>query len=212
MNKLTLAALMLLVWIAMPLQAQEADAAAAVAEKAAVCAACHGGDGKALQPTYPNLAGQHPGYLAKQLTNYRDGERVNALMSGQAAGLSDEDIQGLALHYSKLPKIEGVASEDNLELGESIYRGGISSAGVPSCTGCHGPGGLGNPAALYPMLSGQPAGYTGDQLRYFRSGERANDSNEMMRGVAHRLTDTEIEAVANYIAGLHVANSIADAR
>lgn len=207
MNKLALSALLMCSWFVTPLHAQDTDdeatASAGGAEKAAVCAACHGGDGKALQPNYPNLAGQHPSYLAKQLADYRDGERVNALMSGQAAALTDEDITALADHYGDMPKIEGAASEENLELGESIYRGGITSAGVPSCIGCHGPAGLGNPAAVYPLLSGQMAAYTADQLRYFRSGERANDPNAMMRSISHRLTDTEIEAVSNYIAGLH---------
>ena len=186
--------------------------AAAGAEKSAVCAACHGGDGKALQPNYPNLGGQHPSYLAKQLTEYRDGERVNALMSGQAANLSDQDILDLAAHYGQLPKIEGVAAEENLALGERIYRGGISAAGVPACIGCHGPAGLGNPAAVYPMLSGQQVGYTAEQLRYFRSGERANDPNAMMRSIAHRLTDAEIDAVSNYIAGLHSGETISSTR
>jgi len=215
MNKLALSTLLLCAWFVSPLHAQDTDveetAGADAAAKAAVCAACHGADGKALQPNYPNLAGQHPSYLAKQLMNYRDGERVNALMSGQAAALTDEDIAALADYYGSMSKIEGAASEENLELGESIYRGGITSAGVPSCIGCHGPAGLGNPAAVYPILSGQMAAYTADQLRYFRSGERANDPNEMMRSISHRLTDVEIEAVSNYIAGLHPTGAGADA-
>jgi len=171
--------------------------------KAAVCAACHGADGKALQPTYPNLAGQHASYLAKQLTNYRDGGRVNALMSGQAANLSDQDILDLAAYYSAMPAIDGVATEENLTLGESIYRGGITAQGIASCMGCHGPQGLGNPAAVVPALHGQSADYTAEQLRLWRAGERSNDPNNVMGALAHRLTDTEIEAVANYIEGLH---------
>lgn len=191
------------VWIAGPAQAQ-GDAAAGQA-KSAVCAACHGADGKAIQPSYPNLAGQHASYIAKQLTDYRDGNRVNALMSGQAANLSDQDILDLSEYYAQMPKIEGVATEDNLTLGMNIYRGGITAAGVAACAACHGPAGMGNPTAVWPTLSGQNAQYTADQLRYFRSGERANDSNAMMRGVSKRMTDEEIDAVANYIAGLHLA-------
>lgn len=188
-------------WLAGPAYA-EGDAAAGQA-KSAVCAACHGADGKAIQPAYPNLAGQHASYIAKQLTQYRDGGRVNALMTGQAANLSDQDILDLSAYYAQMPKIEGAAAEENLTLGMNIYRGGITAAGVASCSACHGPTGMGNPAAVWPMLSGQNAQYTADQLRYFRSGERANDPNAMMRNVAKRMTDEEIDAVANYIAGLH---------
>lgn len=183
--------------------AQATGDAAAGQGKSAVCAACHGADGKAIQPSYPNLAGQHASYIAKQLTEYRDGGRVNALMSGQATNLSDQDILDLAAYYSEMPSIPGVAAEENLTLGMNIYRGGITSAGVASCAACHGPAGMGNPAAVWPAVSGQNAQYTADQLRYFRSGERANDPNGVMRGVSKRMTDQEIDAVANYIAGLH---------
>lgn len=201
MNKLALAAVLLGSWLSSPAFAQ-GDAAAGEA-KAAVCAACHGADGKAIQPSYPNLAGQHPEYLAKQLKDYRDGNRVNALMSGQATNLTDEDIQDLAAYFGAMPKIENVAADENLTLGTNIYRGGITSAEVAACIACHGPAGEGNPAAAWPIVSGQNAQYTADQLRYFRSGERANDPASMMRGVAKRMTDEEIEAVANYVAGLH---------
>lgn len=185
--------------------AQAEGDAAAGQSKSAVCAACHGADGKAIQPAYPNLAGQHASYIAKQLTEYRDGGRVNALMSGQATNLSDQDILDLAAYYADMPGIPGVASEENLTLGMNIYRGGITAAGVASCSACHGPAGMGNPAAVWPAVTGQNAQYTADQLRYFRSGERANDPNAVMRGVSKRMTDEEIDAVANYIAGLHSA-------
>ena len=177
--------------------------ATAGAAKAAVCAGCHGMDGKALQPQYPNIAGQHSSYIAKQLTNYREGERVNALMNGIAATLTDEDILNLAAYYNAQTKIEGVAAEENLTLGESIYRGGITSQGIAACIGCHTPQGLGNPASVVPVLSGQNAQYTADQLRYFRDGTRANDPNRVMRALSHRLVDEEIDAVANYVSGLH---------
>lgn len=199
-----LAAVVAVTWFAGPVSA-EGDPAAGQ-EKSVVCAACHGADGKAIQPAYPNLAGQHASYLAKQLTEYRDGARVNALMTGQAAGLTDQDILDLAAYYSEMQKIEGVSTEDNLTLGMNIYRGGITAANVAACSACHGADGMGNPTAAWPVVSGQNAQYTADQLRYFRSGERANDSNAMMRGVAKRMTDEEIDAVSNYIAGLHKAS------
>lgn len=185
-----------------PEKAPVGDATAG-AEKAAVCAGCHGLDGKALQPAYPNIGAQHASYIAKQLTEYRDGDRVNQIMNGIAAALSDEDILNLAAHYAAQPKVDGVAEEETLELGESIYRGGITAQGIAACIGCHHPEGLGNPASVVPVLSGQNPQYTADQLRYFRDGTRANDPNRVMRSLSHRLVDAEIDAVANYIAGLH---------
>jgi len=170
--------------------------------KSVVCAACHGADGKAINPEYPNLAGQHAGYIAKQLTDYRDGDRANQLMSPMAAALSDQDILDLAAFFSEMTPIAGAAEDDNLELGANIYRGGITEPKIASCTGCHSPSGKGNPAANFPMLSGQNKAYLALQLKLFRSGERANDPNQMMRTLAHRLSDTEIDAVANYAAGL----------
>jgi len=201
MNKWALTAALIAACFVSPVHS--AGDAAAGQSKAAVCAACHGGDGRAIQAAYPNLAGQHASYIAKQLTDYRDGNRVNVLMSGQAANLSDQDIEDLAAYYSAMEKIQGVALEENLVEGMNIYRGGITSAGVAACSACHGPAGDGNSPAGWPMVSGQNAEYTADQLRYFRSGERANDPAAMMRGVAKRMTDAEITAVSNYIAGLH---------
>lgn len=208
MNKRTLAAtgvVLLCSWLTIPAHASDAAVgdASAGQVKSAVCGACHGADGKAIQPTYPNLAGQHASYLTKQLTEFRDGDRVNALMSGQATNLSDQDILDLAAYFSEMTPIDGVAQEENLTLGESIYRGGITAAGIAACAGCHGPAGLGNPAANYPALSGQNTAYIADQLRYWRAGERSNDPNAMMSSITHRMTDQEIDAVANYITGLY---------
>ena len=171
--------------------------------KSAVCAACHGADGKAIMAEYPNLAGQGEAYLVKQLQDFKEGRRENVLMSPMAMPLSDEDMADLAAYYSSQPAIEGVAAEENLQQGMDIYRGGITSAEIPACIGCHGPSGAGNPPAGYPHLAGQNGAYAVLQLKAFRSGERNNDPNEMMRGVAHRLTDAEIDAVANYLQGLH---------
>jgi len=204
MKKWTLCAALLCAWLGNSAALAAGDAAAGKA-KAAVCAACHGADGKAIQPAFPNLAGQHAAYIEKQLQDYKSGARVNALMVGQVAALSEQDMADLAAHFSSLAGIESVANEENLALGENIYRGGITNAGVAACSACHGPTGVGNPQANFPVLAGQNTQYIADQLRYFRSGERANDANEMMRGIAHRMTDKEIDAVANYITGLYSA-------
>lgn len=172
-------------------------------EIAATCIGCHGADGKAILPEYPNLAGQHASYLAKQLTAYRDGERVATLMSPMAAALTDQNILDLAAFYAEMTPILGVAEEENLTLGQNIYRGGVTSANIAACIGCHGPSGKGNPAAVYPVLSGQNKAYLAAQLKLFRSGERNNDPNEMMRALAHRLSDAEIDALANYSSALN---------
>ena len=203
MNKRTLMAALLFFAAVGPTHTlAEGDAAAGKAASA-TCSACHGADGKAILPEYPNLAGQHASYIAKQLTDYRDGNRQNALMSPMAAALTDQAILDLAAYYASMPEISGVASEDNLELGQNLFRGGVTSAGIASCTGCHGPAGAGNPAAAYPSLVGQNKAYMIAQLKMFRSGERNNDPNEMMRALAHRLSDAEIDALANYASGLH---------
>lgn len=206
MNKQTLAAALLFFCVAGPTNAADdvvAGDPAAGKAAAATCAACHGADGKAILPEYPNLAGQHASYIAKQLAAYRDGERANQLMSPMAAALSDQNILDIAAYFSEMTPIKGVAQEENLTLGQNIFRGGITSAGIASCTGCHGPSGKGNPAAIYPALSGQNAAYLALQLKLFRSGGRNNDPNAMMRSLAHRLSDAEIDAVSNYAAGLH---------
>ena len=209
MKKLTNAALMLCLLIAGPALAADSDTdvlvgdAAAGKAAAAVCGSCHGADGKALVPNYPNLAGQHASYTAKQLTEFRDGVRENAIMAGMAAALTDQGIVDLAAHYASLPAVKGVASEENLQTGEDIYRGGVTAVAIPGCMGCHGPNGSGNPAAGFPALAGQNSAYIVEQLTYFRSGARANDAGEMMRSIAKRMSDDEIAAVANYISGLH---------
>lgn len=178
--------------------------AAAGASKAALCAACHGGDGKGTQDTFPNLAGQGAGYIAKQLAEFKSGTRANAVMLGMAAALSEQDMADLGAYYESLPAIKGVAEDrEDLALGESIYRGGITEAKIPACMACHGPSGTGNPAAKWPALAGQYATYLESTLKEFRSQARANDPNEMMRSVAKRLSDAEISALANYLQGLN---------
>lgn len=170
--------------------------------KSAVCAACHGADGNSVNPEWPKLAGQHESYVYKQLQEFKSGSRQDALMAGQVAALSDQDMQDLAAFFASQTATEGQAKDENLELGEALYRGGNNSAGIAACMGCHAPNGNGNPMAKFPGLSGQHATYTIKQLKDFRSGTRANDAGKMMRNVAVRMTDAEIEAVANYISGL----------
>jgi len=172
-----------------------------------VCASCHSEDGNSLLPANPVLAGQHADYTLKQLQNFRprDGrpaERPNAVMAGMVANLSADDLRNLAAYFeAQRPKPRAARDPDLVRLGQMIYRGGIASKNVAACTACHGPNGSGIPAQ-FPRLAGQFTEYTVAQLRAFRAGERANDPNRMMRAVAEPLSDREIAAVAEYIAGL----------
>ena len=173
-----------------------------------VCAACHGPDGNSTAPANPKLAAQHPEYLAKQLANFKPSaggkpaERENAIMAGFAAALSPDDMRNVAAFYAAQKLIpEKARNKDTIELGQRIFRAGIAERGVAACAGCHGPRGEGIPAQ-FPALAGQYADYTDAQLKAFRSGARANDPNKMMRMTAARLSDAEIKAVADYIAGL----------
>ena len=171
--------------------------------KSATCAACHGATGNSINPQWPNLAGQNAQYTYKQMRDFKDGARSSPIMTAQVIALSDEDMQDLAAYYASLQAQVGSVEESKLILGESIYRGGNITGGVAACMGCHGPAGEGNPAAKYPRLSGQQATYTAAQLRMFKNGQRHNDEAKMMRSIASRMNDEEIDAVASYISGLY---------
>ena len=172
-----------------------------------VCAACHAADGNSVAPANPKIAGQFSEYLHKQLVDFRGqgGKkpvRESPIMNPMVANLSDEDIQSLAAYYAgQTLKPAAAADKDLAALGQRIWRGGIAASNVPACAGCHGPAGAGIPAQ-YPRLSGQFAEYVAAQLKGFREGARANDPNGVMRGVAARMTEREIRAVAEYAAGL----------
>lgn len=177
--------------------------AASGQSKATVCAACHGPDGNSPNPEWPKLAGQHPGYIIKQLADFKSGARKNPTMNSVAASLSDQDMADLSVFYAAEEPVQGLADPEYVEAGARLYRGGNVETGVPACMACHSPTGGGNPVAGFPALSGQHAGYTTIQLRAYKSGERANDQGEIMRTIAKRLTEAEIEAVSSYLDGLH---------
>ena len=170
----------------------------------ASCAACHGADGNSSNPEWPKLAGQSESYLIKQLMDYRNDKRKNAVMSSMAKAIeSDDDVLHLAAFYAKSAAKEGKAkNKDVVSEGESIYRGGIVEAGVAACSACHGPTGSGNPTAKFPMVSGQHATYAVTQLQLFKSGERNNDTGKMMRNMAKKMSTAQMEAVSEYMAGL----------
>ena len=196
-----------------PAPAKEAPAPAAKIDLAKgqqiagqVCAACHGADGNSASPANPKLAGQHADYLYKQLQNFKvkagakEAERINPIMAGFAATLSDGDMRNVAAYFAaqKL-KPSAAKNKDIVELGQKIYRGGVTSKSVAACAGCHSPNGAGIPAQ-YPRLAGQYAEYTEAQLVSFRQGGRKNSAQ--MTAIASRLSDAEMKAVSDYIAGM----------
>ena len=188
-------------------QEQAPDLAKAKQTAESVCVACHSADGNSLLPENPKLAGQHEDYLYKQMREFKGWNgaapvRENAIMGAMVAGLEDEDMKGLAKYFASFElQPETSKNLETMELGQKIWRGGIASKGVPACASCHGPAGAGLPAQ-YPRLSGQFADYSAAQLKAFRDGGRANDPNRMMRMIALKMTDAEMNAVSDYAAGL----------
>ena len=181
--------------------------------KSATCMGCHGLAGNSTIATFPKLAGQGEAYLLKQLQNFKSGERNNAIMAGVASLLSEQDMMDIAAYYSIQTISENSAKGDakTIELGRKIYVGGKMDTQTSACIACHGPKGLGIPTAGFPSLSAQHADYIAVQLKAFRQysineqtgSDDVSRTNEMMVNVAKGLTTVEIEALAQYIAGLH---------
>lgn len=172
--------------------------------KALTCTACHGPEGNSANPLWPNIAGQNAPYTVAQLKAFKEGKRMDPLMTSQAMMLEDEDMADLAVYFESLPAAaQAVKNPDTVGRGEGLYRGGNLENGVAACLGCHGPTGDGNPAAKYPALRGQHADYIAKQLRDYASGARTSDGNtSIMRDIAARLREDEIDAVASYVQGL----------
>lgn len=167
-----------------------------------VCGACHGADGNSTSPIYPNLAGQHPEYLNKQLNEFKAGARKNATMAPNVTNLSADDMLNLAAYFSaQQPKARQAKDPALVTQGQKLYKGGNPGSGVPACASCHGPAGSGIPVQ-FPRLAGQHSKYVLSQLKNFRSGDRSNDGGKMMQVIARKLTDDEMKAVAEYISGL----------
>lgn len=175
------------------------------------CMGCHGADGNSPAPNFPKIAGLGSKYIYKQLQNVRDGNRIIASMAGLVDNYNNEQLKDLAAFYnSQTLQIAGAKplevrvnngiKVDSLKLGARVYRAGNLDTNVPSCIGCHSPRGLGNDPAGYPRLGGQYSEYIALQLRAYRDGER---EHEIMNTVAKNMTNAEIDAVANFIAGLN---------
>jgi cytochrome c553 len=168
-----------------------------------VCAACHGSDGNSPAPANPKLAAQFPEYMVRQLAAFKENkERKSPVMFAMAQPLSPADMNNVSAFYASQQAKGGVArKKEAVKLGEKLYRAGDVGKGLPACASCHGATGVGMPAQ-YPRLAGQHSEYTEQQLKAFRTRERANDPGRMMRGIADKMTDAEIQAVSDYIAGL----------
>jgi cytochrome c553 len=188
-------------------EAPKADPAKGQVIATQVCVACHAADGNSIAPANPKIAGQFAEYLHKQLVNFKPegsqkAERENPVMAGIVATLSPDDMKNLAAYFASQKLKPAAAKDKNLAAaGQKLWRGGNVATGVPACAGCHGPDGSGIPA-LYPRIAGQYSEYIEAQLKSFQGGLRANDQNGMMRGVAARMTEKEMKAVADYAAGL----------
>lgn len=172
-----------------------------------ICVACHGADGNSMTSANPHLAGQVEEYIYKQLSNFKaaDGKpaaRNNAIMAGMVAALTDEDMRNVAAWFASQKLSPAAATDESkIALGQRLWRQGDFKKGIPACAGCHGPAGAGLPVQ-FPRLAGQFPEYTAAQLKSFRIDERSNDPAKMMRMVAAKLSDAEIQAVAEYAAGL----------
>src|SRR6056300_277042 len=182
--------------------AHAAGDAAAGKDKVMMCSACHGADGNSVVGTFPKLAGQGEKYLIKQLKDVQSGARQIVAMTGMLDNMTEQDFADIAAYYAAQTQTPGVAQDELLDLGERIFRAGNSETGVAACSGCHSPRAIGNAPGGFPRLAGQHAEYLASTLKAYQTETRANDGDsKIMRGVAARLSDKEIKAVANYIAG-----------
>lgn len=178
--------------------------------KSLTCAACHGADGNSLIPINPKLAGQHAKYLEKQLKDLKLGGqtggkqgRYDPAMSAMVVPLSDEDIADLSAYYSSLTTAESTTPDEVVDRGKVLYAAGDMQRGITACIACHGPRGNGTELSGFPKVSGQHPDYIKAQLVKFRSGDRNNDMNAMMRDIAKKLTDEDIDILSKYMGGLH---------
>jgi cytochrome c553 len=177
-----------------PVLAQQAGAVTVQA-----CQPCHGGAQTA--PTFPTLDGQHAAYLEKQLREYKSGRRQSEVMAPLITAMKKGQIPAMAAHFAgQTPARGAVENQDLASRGRTLYEEGNRTTGVPACVGCHLPNAAG--AERYPRLAGQRQAYTLQQLADFKSGKRSNDRAHVMRAIAGRLTDDEMKAVAEYVAGL----------
>jgi cytochrome c553 len=185
----------------LPVHAQAASAAERGEEIVqGKCFICHGVAGESSSPVFPRLAGQNAGYVARQLADYRSGKRKSSTMQPMVEDLKPEDFQALGVYFATRPTVgHAIADPDLAQMGRFIYMRGNPYSGVASCATCHGANAHGSESL--PRLAGQHAQYTENQLKQFNTRERTND-NAVMHGIASKLTELELKAVAAYLSGL----------
>jgi cytochrome c553 len=149
---------------------------------------------------YPKLAGQSANYLAKQLADFKSGARVDPVMVGMVAGLSSADMDDLAAYYAVQTPSKG--SDETSKIGKKLYFGGDANKGITACIACHGVNGKGMAQAGFPSVAGQNTDYLKKQLTTFRDGSRGNDNNSIMRNIAIKLSDSEIDELVKYMSSL----------
>lgn len=174
---------------------------------AVACAGCHGVDGAGLDAAgFPRLSGLSSGYLVKQLADFASGRRSSPIMAPIAKALDSAEIKAASDYYAALPapptKVTGRAERPVAGDGEQLALRGDWPRGIPECVSCHGPGGVGV-GDPFPRLAGQHASYLANQLRAWQVGDRRNDPADLMSGIAKRLDETQIKAVAEYFAHLN---------
>jgi cytochrome c553 len=168
--------------------------------KSAMCASCHGADGNSPIAIYPKLAGQSASYIAKQLADFKSGDRVDPVMAGMVAALSEQDMNDIAAYFAVQKQTAGTA--EGSDIGRKLYFGGDAKKGVTACIACHGVNGKGMAQAGFPGLAGQNADYLKKQIASFRDGSRANDRSSMMRNIAIKLSDSDIDELVKYMSSL----------
>jgi len=173
-------------------------------ERLQLCASCHNPDGNSVIPENPKIAGLHVKYLARQLKDFKSGDRASPIMSTIIPMVDESEFKALAKYFSEQKRLPGTSDKaDLLEKGKQIYLEGVIGTAVPACGGCHGEDGSGNDK--FPRLNGQNPPYVVQQLQNFKNGVRTNDPKAVMRAVSKRLTDEEMAAVAEYIVTLKEA-------
>lgn len=177
--------------------------------KAAVCAACHGGDGNPTDKQYPKIAGQNEAYMVRQLEAFKSGQRQNPIMLGFASTLSTQDMHDIGAFFAGKQSLPGVADDALLARGQALYRGGDAKLGVPACMACHGPDGRGMAGTGYPQLAGQWTDYVATKLKDWKDGTSWGDdvNAKIMPTIAQSLSEADIQAVASYVEGLHTATA-----
>ena len=177
--------------------------------KAAVCGACLGLDGNSSDAQYPKLAGQSEQYIVRQLTDFKAGKRQNPIMLGMATPLSTQDMHDVGAYFASKTALPGVADQALVEKGETLFRQGDSTRGIPACMACHSIDGRGNPGAMYPQLTSQHAQYIQATLKAWHDGTTWGDDaqSQIMPAIAKKLDADDISALSSYVEGLHSADT-----